>query len=86
MPMRLKDGTPANRRPLAALSTMLVILSVCVVLAAIVGPGRAIDWVGTYLTPVRILGLMVGVIGLLVWEGRKASDDGKGYIRFYWHF
>ncbi len=84
--MRLENATPANRRPLAGLSTMLVFLSVCVVLAAIVGPGRAIDWVGIYLTPVGILGLMVGVIGLLVWEGRKASNTRKGYDRFYWHF
>jgi len=38
------------RRPLATLSTMLVVIVVFVGLASIVvGPGRAIDYIGTYL-------------------------------------
>jgi hypothetical protein len=46
------------RRPLATLFTMLVVLVVCVGLAAVVVmPGRAIDYVGTYLA------LVVGTLG-----------------------
>jgi hypothetical protein len=38
------------RRPLATLSTMLVVIVVFVGLASIVvGPGRAMDYIGTYL-------------------------------------
>ena len=38
------------RRPLATLSTMLVVIVVFVGLASIVvGPGRAVDYIGTYL-------------------------------------
>ena len=79
-----------NRRlalPLATLSTMLVVIVVFVGLAAIVvGPGKAIDWVGTHLFPVLgILGSLVIVIGLLI-EGGKFPDDGtKPYDRSYWH-
>ena len=74
-------------RPLAALSTMLVAIVMFVGLAAIVvGLGRAIDWVGTYLLPVLgILGVLAVVVGLSMWEGGKVSDDGKGYDRLYWH-
>ena len=58
MPMRPEDSAPANRRPLAALCMMLTVLSVFVGLAAILGPGRAVYWVGTYLIPrVMILGV-----------------------------
>jgi hypothetical protein len=48
-------------RPLATLSTMLVVIVLFVGLASIVvGPGRAIDYVGTHLLPV------VGMLGVLV--------------------
>ena len=58
------------RRPLATLSTMLVVIVVFVGLASIVvGPGRAIDWVGTYLAPV------LGILG--VYEPRKKRSGAN---------
>ena len=52
------------RRPLAVLSTMLVVIIVLVGLASIVvGPGRAIDYIGTY--------LLSGVWIIGVYEPRK---------------
>jgi hypothetical protein len=58
MPMRSEDSTPANRRPLAALCVMLAVLSVFVGLAAILGPGRTIYQVGTYLIPMVVIQLI----------------------------
>lgn len=75
------------RLPLATPSTMLVVLVVLVGLAAIVvGPGRAIDFIGTHLVHVLgIFGALAVVVGLLM-EGGKVPDDGtKPYDRFYWH-
>ena len=48
-----------TRRPLAPLSTMLVVIIAFVGLSSIVvGPGRAIDYIGTYLlSGVRIIGV-----------------------------
>ena len=66
-----------NRRPLVALSEMLavVLVIVGVLAAAIVGPGEAIGWVVTYLIPTLvILGVVVGTIFLVAWEGGKAYD------------
>jgi hypothetical protein len=74
-------------RPLATLSTMLVVIVVFVGLASIVvGPGGAIDYVGTYLAPVMgIIGVLVVLAGLSMWEGGKVSDDGtKPFDRLYW--
>jgi hypothetical protein len=74
-------------RPLAALSTMLVVIVAFVGLASItVGPGRAIEWVGTYLVHVvGILGVLAVVAGLSMWEGGKDPDDGtKPFDRHYW--
>jgi branched-subunit amino acid permease len=76
-------------RPLATLSTMLVVIVLFVGLASIaVGPGRAIDYVGAYLAPVvGILGVLVVVVGLLMWEGGKAPNDRtKPFDRLYWNF
>jgi hypothetical protein len=59
---------------------MLVVLSMFVVLATIMGLGRAVDWVVAYLIPVAvILGVVVGTFVLLAWEG------GKVYDRWYQH-
>ena len=80
--MRHENGTPANRRPLAALSTIPTILFVFAGLLAVVsvvvvvGVGRAIEWVGIYL-PVVVLGVFVGVFVLFVREG------GKVYAKVY---
>jgi protein-S-isoprenylcysteine O-methyltransferase Ste14 len=71
--MRHANRTPANRRLLAALSTMLVVVFV-VVLAAfvVVGPGRAIGWIVTYFIPVGvILGVVIAVLALLVWALKR---------------
>ena len=76
-----------TRRPLATLSATLVILAVVVGLASIVvGPSSAIDYVGTHLLPiVSILGVLVVVVGLSMWEGGKASVNGtKLYDSLYW--
>ena len=69
--MRHENETPAKRRRLAALFTIVVVVLV-VVVAVVVGPGRAIGWVGDYLIPV---GLVVGVFGVAVvlflrWGGK----------------
>ena len=75
-------------RPLATLSTMLVVIVVFVGLASIVvGPGRAIGYVGTYLVPVMvgILGVLVVLAGLLIMEGGKVSAEGtKPFDSLYW--
>jgi hypothetical protein len=44
-------------------------------LAASVGLGLAIDWVGNYLIPgVVVLGVIVGVFGLAAWGLAKLYD------------
>lgn len=59
------------RRPIATLSTLLVVIVASVGLASIaVGPRS----------------VLVVVAGLLMWEGRKVPDDGtKPYDRLYWN-
>ena len=79
---RYENGTPANRRLLAALYTIPTILFMFVgllaaVVVAVVGLGRAIEWVGIYLPVVVVLGVFVGVFVLFVREG------GKVYAKFY---
>ena len=80
--MRYENGIPANRRPLAVLYTIPTILFIFVGLlaatvVAVVGLGRAIEWVGIYLPVVVVLGVFVGVFILFVREG------GKVYAKFY---
>ena len=80
--MRYENGIPANRRPLAVLYTIPTILFIFVGLlaatvVAVVGLGRAIEWVGIYLPVVVVLGVFVGVFVLFVREG------GKVYAKFY---
>ena len=67
------------RRPLATLSTMLVVLVVFVDLASIVvGPSRAIGYVDTYLVHVVwILGLLVVVVGLLMLEDERSPTTER---------
>ena len=74
--MSHENGAPTNRRrTLAALSSMLVVLSMFAVLATIVGPGRAIEWVGTYLIPVAVvLCVAMVVLALLVWALKRLPD------------
>jgi hypothetical protein len=80
--MRYENGIPANRRPLAVLYTIPTILFIFVGLlaatvVAVVGLGRAIEWVDIYLPVVVVLGVFVGVFVLFVREG------GKVYAKFY---
>ena len=61
----------------AALSTMLALALMIagLIAAVVVGPGEAISWVVTYLIPTLvILGVVVGTIFLLAWEGGKVYD------------
>ncbi len=61
----------------AALSTMLALALMIagLIAAVVVGPGEAISWVVTYLIPTLvILGVVVGTIFLVAWEGGKAYD------------
>ena len=70
--MRHANRTPANRRLLAALSTMLVVVFVGLLAAIVMGPGRAIGWIVTYFIPVGvILGVVIAVLALLVWALKK---------------
>lgn len=74
--MRHENGVPAARRPLAVLYAILAVLIGFAGLAAIMGPGRAIDWVVTDLLPmVVLLGVVFGVVGLMMWEGGKVHDE-----------
>ena len=63
------------RRPLATLSTLLVVIVVFVGLASIVvGPGRAIDYIDAHLAPLLgMLGALAVVVGLSMWESGKVS-------------
>ena len=61
----------------AALSTMLALALMIagLIAAVVVGPGEAISWVVTYLMPTLvILGVVVGTIFLVAWEGGKVYD------------
>ena len=80
--MRHENGTPANRRRLAAISTMLLVVLVVVLAATVVGPGRAIDWLGNYLIPVGVItGLVIASLALLVWVVKRLP---KSPLRDWW--
>jgi hypothetical protein len=86
--MRHENGTPTNRRLHAALYTMLALAFGLAGLVAVVGPGRAIDWLVTYLIPVvMILGVVVWLFVLLR-RGGGGRDyyDGKSYEKWYDRF
>jgi protein-S-isoprenylcysteine O-methyltransferase Ste14 len=72
--MRHENGTLANRHRLAALSTIVVVVLV-VVAATVVGPGKAIDWVGNYLIPVGVItGVIIASLALLVWAVKRLPN------------
>ena len=65
--MMRENGSPANRRRLAALRVLLVVALVSLLAAAVVGPSRAIGWVVNDLVPVVVVvGVIFGVYGLAV--------------------
>ena len=65
--MMRDNGSPANRRRLAALSVLLMVALVGFLVAAVVGPGRAIGWVVNDLIPVVVVvGVTLVVYGLAV--------------------
>jgi uncharacterized Tic20 family protein len=67
----------SKRHALSALSAMLALVLVIlgVLAAVVVGLGEAISWIVTYLIPTLvILGVVVGTIFLVTWEGGKAYD------------
>ena len=69
---------PPQTAPSRLYPRCLWVLSVFVGLAAIVGLGLAIDWVGNYLIPgVVVLGVIVGVSGLAAWGLAKLYDKYK---------
>jgi hypothetical protein len=87
VPLRLERRgirTMARSRPrwlIAALSAILAVVLVFVVLAAVVGLGRAIYWAVNLLIPVVvILVVVVGTVGLLVREGGRVLDNDGGRV------
>ena len=77
---RHENGAPADNRPLATLYTILAGLFIFAGLLAaivVVGLGRTIEWVGTYLPVAVVLGVFVGMFVLFVREG------GKVYTKVY---
>jgi len=80
--MRHQNGTPTNRRRLVALSTMAAVVLVGVLAATVVGPGRAIDWLGNYLIPVGVItGLVIASLALLVWVVKRLPESP---LRDWW--
>ena len=77
--MRHENGTPAEdhrRRLRAASYTMLVVVLVVVLAAIVVGPGRVIDLVGTYLIPVAVvLAVIIASLALLTWAIETLPDS-----------
>ena len=85
--MRHENRTPTNRRLHAALYTMLALALGFAGLVAIVGPGRAIDGIVTYLIPVvAILGVVVLLYFLLRRGGSRDYYDGNSYDKWYDRF
>jgi branched-subunit amino acid permease len=73
--MRHENENPTKRLRLVALFTIVVVVLVVVVAAVVVGPGRAIGWVGDYLIPVGLVVVVLGVaFGLFLRWGGKFYD------------
>jgi predicted MFS family arabinose efflux permease len=85
--MSHENRTPTNRRLHAALYTMLALAFGLAGLVGVVGPGRAIDWLVTYLLPVvAILGVVLWLYFLLRRGGSRDYYDGKSYEKWYDRF
>ena len=75
--MRLANGVPANRRPLAVLPTMLAIAFVFggILAATVLGLESLSSWVGTYLIPVGVItGVIIASSALLVWAVKRLPN------------
>jgi len=54
----------------------LVLLVVGILAVIVVGPGRAIDWVGSYLIPVGVItGVVIASLALLVWVVKRLPES-----------
>jgi hypothetical protein len=85
--MRHENRTPTNRRHHAALYTMLALALGFAGLVAVVGVGRALDWIVTYLIPVvAILGVVLWLYFLLRRGGGRDYYDGRSYDKWYDRF
>jgi protein-S-isoprenylcysteine O-methyltransferase Ste14 len=72
--MRHENETPAKRRRLAALST-IVVVGLVAVAATVVGPAKAIDWLVNYLIPVGVItGVIIASLALLVWAVKRLPN------------
>ena len=72
----LRQEARAGRRPIVALSTMLVLVCGFVGLAAIVGPGRAIDWLVNYFVPVVVVtGVIIASLALVGWSVKMLPES-----------
>ncbi len=62
-------------RTIARVAFVLLVLGILA--AIVVGPGKTIDWVGSYLVPVvMVLGVSVGAFGILMWGVIKLHKWG----------
>jgi predicted MFS family arabinose efflux permease len=85
--MRHENRTPTNRRLRAALYTMVALALGLAGLVGVVGPGRAIDWLVTYLIPVvAILGVVLWLYFLLRRGGSRDYNDGNDFEKWYRRF
>ena len=85
--MRHENGTPTNRRLHAVLYTMLALALGFAGLVAIMGPGKAIDGIVTYLIPVAaILGVVLWLYFLLRRGGSRDYNDGNDFEKWYRRF
>jgi hypothetical protein len=85
--MRHENRNPTNRRLHAALYAMLALALGFAGLVAIVGAGRAIDGIVTYLIPVvAILGVVLWLYFLLRRGGGRDYYDGRSYDKWYDRF
>ncbi len=61
-------------RAIARVAFILLVVGILAVIT--VGPGRAIDWVGSYLIPVAVItGVVIASLALLVWVVKRLPES-----------
>ena len=61
---------------------VFVLLAMGIVAATVLGPGKAIYWVGNYLIPVGVItGLIIASLALLVWAVKRLPNPP---YRYWW--